>query len=394
MRARVPAVVVGGSLNALGVVRSLARARVPVFLIETTRACPAAWSRHCRFIRTPGFHGEALLNCLLSLAAELDCRPALLLTRDDSVATVSACRERLSFAYCIDLPSIETVGALADKAEFHQLAERCGFPVPRGIVLRCEGDFERITALKPPFVVKPADQRRVLWGEVDRIALEESIEKAHAAAARLLTRAPPLIVQEWIEGDDDDIYFTLFACDAESRLVGIFTGRKIVCSPPLIGSTAACVPAPEVADALGRETARFIAHFGYRGLGSLEFKRDRRTGRYLIIEPTVGRTDWQQEIATLCGINLPVLAYRTALGQTLSATPPSGSRRIIWRDSFETRLPGSAADGLAKVIDGYFRWADPLPALYYYGYERFALSVWRRACRTLNPAPWRTPKAS
>ncbi|MGA7538996.1 MAG: NAD(P)-binding domain-containing protein [Steroidobacteraceae bacterium] len=388
-----PAVIVGGSLNALGVVRSLARAGVPVFLLERTRECPAVWSRHCRFIRTPGFHGEALLTCLLSLAADLECRPVLLLTRDDSVATVAACRERLSFAYRIELPSAETVRTLADKAQFHELAERSGFPVPRGTVLRCEDDFERIAALTPPFVLKPADQRRVLWGEVDRIALADSIEKARAAAGRLLTRAPPLIVQEWIEGDDTDIYFTLFTCAANGRLIGIFTGRKIVCSPPRIGSTAACIAAPEVAEALGRETSRFVEHFGYRGLGGLEFKRDRRTGRYLIIEPTVGRTDWQEEIATLCGINLPLLAYRAALGEAIPVGPQGESSPIVWRESIETRLSGSGAGARAKVIDGYFRWRDPLPALYHYGYERLTLRVWRRAGRIMSPTLGRARKA-
>ena len=393
VRARIPAVVVGGSLNALGVVRSLSCAGVPVFLIETTRDCPAAWSRHCRFIRTPSFHGEALLACLLSLAADLECRPALLLTRDDSVATVSACRERLSSAYRIDLPSAETVSALADKAKFHELAERSGFPVPRGIVLRCEGDFERIGTLAPPFVIKPADQKRVLWGEVDRIVLADSIEGARAAAARLLSRAAPLIAQEWIEGDDSDIYFTLFTCDANSRLIGIFTGRKIVCSPPRIGSTAACIAAPEVAEALGHETSRFVEHFGYRGLGSLEFKRDRRSGRFLIIEPTVGRTDWQEEIATLCGINLPLQAYRAALGQAVPARLQGESSRIVWRGSIETRLTGSTLGARATVIDGYFRWRDPLPAMYHYGYERLTQRVWRRACRTLSSTPGRVRKA-
>jgi predicted ATP-grasp superfamily ATP-dependent carboligase/thioredoxin reductase len=393
VRTRIPAVVVGGSLNALGVVRSLACAGMPVFLVETTRDCPAAWSHHCRFVRTPGFHGEALLTCLLSLGGDFTCRPALLLTRDDSVATVSACRERLSSSYSIDLPSTETVSTLADKAKFHEFAERSGFPVPRGVVLRCERDLERIATLAPPLVIKPADQRRVLWGEVDRIVLAYSIEKACAAAARLLSRAPPLVVQEWVEGHDTDIYFTLFSCDANGRLIGVFTGRKIVCSPPRIGSTAACIAAPEAAEALGRETLRLTERCGYRGLGSLEFKRDRRTGRYLIIEPTVGRTDWQEEIATLYGINLPLMAYRAALGQPVSGSPKCESSRIVWRESIETRLRGSAADGRAKIIDGYFRWRDPLPAMYHYGYKRLALGVWGRACRTLSPASRRAGKA-
>jgi predicted ATP-grasp superfamily ATP-dependent carboligase/thioredoxin reductase len=387
--AQIPAVIVGGSLNALGVVRSLSHAGVPVVVVETTRECPVAWSRHCRFIRTPSVHGEGLVSCLLSLAETLACRPVLLLTRDDSVATVSACRDRLSSAFHIDLPSAETVTTLANKAEFHVIASELGIPVPHGLVVRGEADLENIARLQPPLVIKPADPAKVLAGEIERIALAGSIAEARDVAVRLLTRASPLIIQQWVEGVDSDIYFTLFACNARSGLIGIFTGRKVVCSPPRIGSTAACVAAPEAAETLGRETLRIIEQFAYRGLGSIEFKRDQCSGRFFVIEPTVGRTDWQEEIATLCGMNLPMLAYRTALGQAAYAEPQGESGRIVWRESIGTHIPEGLVARRAKIIDGYFRWGDPMPALYHYGYERLALRVWRRVMRASSSSPRR-----
>lgn len=391
-RARIPAIIVGGSLNALGVVRSLSQASVPVFVVDTTRQCPAAWSRHCRFIRTPSVRGEALVSCLLSLAETLACRPVLLLTRDDSVSIVSACRDRLSSAFHIDLPSAEAVSTLADKAAFHMIAGKLGIPVPNGLVVSGEADLENIARLQPPLVIKPADPAKVLAGEVERIAFAVSISEARDVAARLLSRASPLVIQQWVEGADSDIYFTLFACDADSRLIGIFTGRKVVCSPARIGSTAACVAAPEAAETLARETSRIIEQFAYRGIGSIEFKRDRRTGRFFVIEPTVGRTDWQQEIATLCGVNLPMLAYRTALGHAASAELQSEPDQIMWRESIATNIPEGLVTTGTKIIDGYFRWNDPIPALYHYGYERLVLRACRRVRRVHSSLPRRTSK--
>ena len=48
-------------------------------------------------------------------------------------------------------------------------------------------------------------------------------------------------------------------------------------------------------------TRRFVKRTGFVGMGSIEFKWHAGRRGYLVIEPTVGRTDWQEEIATLCG---------------------------------------------------------------------------------------------
>lgn len=389
----VPAAVVGGSLNGLGVVRSLSRGGVPAFVLDTNRRCPGAWSRHCKFVRLPSLAGEALIDALTRLASGFDCRPVLILTTDESVNAVSAARDRIDPLYRIDLPAAAMVLALADKTEFHLLAEREGFAVPRSRKLSTAAQLDRLDELEPPIVLKPADKTLVLAGAVERTVRAETHEQARAAAVRMLARAPSLIAQEWVEGPDTDIFFTLFTCDCEGKLIGIFPGRKLVCWPPAVGSTAVCAAAPEVANALHRHTREFVERIGYRGIGSLEFKRDSRTGRLLIIEPTVGRTDWQEEIATLCGVNLPLLTYQAALGV---APPPrtSALATYAWRAERRFAAPRAQISPGTRIIDGYFRWSDPLPSVYYYGYERLALRAWHRAIRLTHRTSPHTAEAN
>jgi D-aspartate ligase len=385
MTAKVPAVVVGGSLNSLGVVRSLSAGGMRIYLLDTTKLCAAGWSRHCRFIRASGLQGRPLVNELVSLASRLKCRPVLILTRDDSVDTVSRYREILEPLYRFSLPSPSMLEILADKVQFQQLAEREGFEVPRAATLARDTSEELLGTLAPPLILKPADSKLQLHGLVERIVLAESQADARSAAARMLTRAPQIIVQEWIEGPDDAIYFTLFSCDRSSNVLGMFCGRKLVCTPPGIGSTAVCVSAPEVADQLIGQTKRYIKCVSYCGLGSLEFKRSTRTGRFLIVEPTVGRTDWQEEIATLCGTNLPLLAYLAELDSAvLESHSKSGTavpRSMIWRSSAGYRVSRELRGRGRKLVDGYFRWTDPMPALLYYAVDRFALRVLARLAR-------------
>jgi D-aspartate ligase len=382
----VAAVVVGGTLNGLGVARSLAAGGIPVVVVEPTRRCAAAWSRHCTYARASRLEGAELIDVLVRLASRLACRPVLILTSDESVLTVSAARGQIEPLYRIDLPAPGMVEALADKVAFHALAVREGLPVPRSRTITRAADLDGIGELEPPLVVKPADKTLVLAGVVERTVRADSIPQARAVAVHMLTRAPSLVVQEWVAGPDTEILFTLFTCDREANLIGIFPGRKLVCSPPAVGTTAVCAAAPEAAEELYRHTREFIARVGYRGLGSLEFKRDVRSGRIVIIEPTVGRTDWQEEIATICGVNLPLLAYHTALG---SAPPPIRNLTFApfaWRAGRQFDVPPDSLKPGTRVIDGYFRWLDPLPAVYYYGYERFALRAWRRAARLTHRA--------
>lgn len=373
-QSNVPVVVVGGTLNSLGVIRSLSFGRMPIYLLATSRFCAAGWSRFCTFVHVPSLEGPALINSLMELGSRLGNRPVLILTDDECVDAVSSDREKIELLYRIALPSVEMVRALADKSLFQELANREGFAVPLGVALESTADLNLLQSITLPLIIKPADKKLVNRNAVERAVRVNTLAEAQAAATRMLECAPRIVVQEWIDGPDAEIFFSLFSCDRHSNLNGIFSGRKLVCFPPGIGSTAVCVAAPEASAELNALVSNFIASVKYRGLGSLEFKRDSKTGRFMIIEPTVGRTDWQEEIATLCGVNLPLLTYWAELGRPLAVTDGM-VKPVAWRSSIEHRIPVGAFQAGTSVVDGAFRLSDPLPAIYYYILERFAIRI-------------------
>ena len=392
MHSGIPAVIVGGSLNALGVIRSLSQGHMPLFVVETTRQAAACWSRYCGFVAAPSLNGSPLVSTLVELGKRLGSRPVLILTSDDAVNTISAARSEIETLYRISLPSAEIVPALAEKTKFQLLAEREGFRVPRGVAVCSIDDCRRIGQLTAPVVLKPADKSLVLADIVERAVRADTLAEAAQIAHRMLRQAPRLIVQEWIDGPETEIFFSLFSCDRDGRLLGLFPGRKLVCSPPMIGTTAVCAAAPEAAVELTTQTQTFIDRVGYRGLGSLEFKRESRTGEFVIIEPTVGRTDWQEEIATLCGINLPLLTYRAEIGLPNLAPPKLAPQAAAWRSSLGFRPPPGFLGEKTKLVDGFLRWIDPLPAVYHYAYDRGVRRIWRRAKRAVSRRPAATSK--
>lgn len=379
----VPVVVIGESLNTLGVVRSLARGGMPIYLVCSSRRCAPAWSRYCRVMPRAPLNVEAILNAVITIGAHSGHRPVVLLGSDQDVKAISERRDEFAAVCRLTLPPPEMVRTLGDKALFQVFAEREGFPVPKSVIVNGAADLPALSTLSMPVVIKPANKDLVLAHRVERAVYANNFEQAAAVATRMLTSADTLVIQEWIDGADSDIFFCLFTCDVNNRMMGVFVGRKIVCDPPAVGSTAVCIAAPEMERELIAVTTRLIERVNYQGLGSIEFKRCRKTRRFLIVEPTVGRTDWQEEISTLCGVNIPLIAYQTELDLAHAASG-NGSRSIAWRSSAGFRIPVGVLPHGTRVYDGYLRFSDPLPGLYHYAVEAFLDRVIRRTKRMIR----------
>lgn len=362
---RISAVVVGGELNGLGVCRSLALGRVPVGVIGCRRLNPALWSRCATSFLVDALHGDGFVDFLREYARRIGEPPFLIITDELALLSISERREELAGLYRFRLPAHDAVLMLHDKAMFHESAIRHGWPVPAGVVVRDRADLAGIASLRPPLIVKPADKRHFHQGQAPRLIAARSHAEAVTAAAGITARAGTALAQEAIEGPDEEVYFCLFYRGRGGETLGMFTGRKLASTPPGTGSTAFCTPADGYE--LERVTNRILDQVGYFGFGGIEYKRDARDGRFLIIEPTVGRTDWQEEVATLAGVNIPLIAYRHEVG--LPPLPPAPvDRRMVWQVSWIERIrhgskpipPGSV------VVDGLFRRDDPLPALVHY----------------------------
>ncbi len=382
---RPPAVVVGVELNGLGVLRSLSVGNMPLIAADPAPWQAAMWTRHGRKHRLRALNGPALVEDLLNLARSLGERPALFLTRDDSVATVSAYRDELASAYRLQLPPPELTAKLLTKAGFQELAENGGFPLPRGRVIRDVVDLSSLDELTYPAILKPGERNAAYDQSFAKAYRVESAREAQALCRRILPTLPDLIVQEWIEGRDDDLYFVLQYHGQRFAPPVSFIGRKARSWPIQVGATASCAPAPEAAAMLEPVTTRFFQTMQLQGWGAMEYKHHRQTGQWWMVEPTVGRTDLQAEIATLNGYNLPLVAYQALIGGAppmLCCVPPTAWRRDWLGDKASAHAQPGVGDWAAglPVVDGYWRRDDPLPALALYP-GRVIGALWRRLFR-------------
>jgi predicted ATP-grasp superfamily ATP-dependent carboligase len=361
-------VVVGGNVAGLGIVRSLSVTGAALMVLDTSRVNAALWSRHCVGRVIASLSGRQLIDELKAARSGFAQRPLLILTQDATVEAVSRWRDDLEPYYRFLLPPPEIVELFNDKGEFHDFAVREKFSVPQSVVVRCLDDLVRIEALQLPVIVKPTRKTDLQDSGLDRAARFDRLEHAVAHCTALVKSKASAIVQQWVDGPDDQIFFCLFFCDLSGQPLRFFTGRKLSAFPAGVGSTATCIAAPEAHAELKALTVRLTSKTRYAGIGGLEFKRDAGTGEFIIIEPTVGRTDWQEEIATLSGVNIPAAAWMHAMAQSIEPAE-TGAIGPAWRTSLKHRSPPTLRKANIRIVDGYWRASDPIPGLIFYGIE-------------------------
>ena len=261
-----------------------------------------------------------------------------MLTDDRAVQTVSAAREELEPAFRVLLPPRDIVPAVEDKTSFHELAEREGLPVPRSVVLRDLHSLPLLDRLTPPLVIKPASKAFVLNSDIERAVRVDTLEQAREVVEQRVERARGLLAQEWIDGPDTEIHFTLFVCDAQGAVTAYFQGRKVVCEPPRIGSTAVCTEARDPTGELQRLTPAVHREGRLRrgGGAGAETRPAKRAVRHRRAHG--GAHGLAGGIATLCGVNIPARGIPDGAPAGLRAAA-RGAEPVAWRASRAHRPP-------------------------------------------------------
>jgi predicted ATP-grasp superfamily ATP-dependent carboligase len=378
-----PAVVVGAGLNGLGVVRSLATTGAPIWLVAQAFDDPTAQTRLARQHRVRSLEDVRLIDDLLRLGENLG--PAVLfLTQEASVRLASGARDRLARHFLFYLPPHEVVLALTTKDGFRAAAERLGAPVPRTLNLTDAAGLEQARTLTFPLILKPNERDGAYdsrFRKAYRIASFPELARLHEEIA---PHYRALIVQEWIEGDDSQIYFCLQHREPAPGRVVSFCGRKLRSFPPGVGGTASCVAAPpETWEGMIELTDAVFAPTGVAGMAGMEFKR-RPDGSFLMIEPTIGRTDFQHEVATWHGYNLVAAAYAGHAGRPPPVMARAGSAYIWFDPDSEAKSialtggersgPGGQDAVKARRWNPYFSFRDPMP---------WVMRQWQRLRRRL-----------
>ena len=258
--------------------------------------------------------GATLVKRLLSLRAEFGGRPVLVPCTDLSVLTISKHQRELLPWYSFVLPEPELLETLIDKVRFARFAEANSLKVPKTRILKSHFDAEQAAdVLSFPVFLKPA-LKTAAWEANTKLKAVRAESAAELVAAwnQFSQFSDSLIAQEYIPGDVEECFTVNAYFDRNSKPVCSYTSQKTRQWPPDFG-TASLARQSDNATVIS-QAIDFFRHVRYSGLGYLEFKRDHRTGDYLIIEPNVGRPTGRSAMAEASGVPLLYCMYCDAAG--------------------------------------------------------------------------------
>ena len=325
------AVVLGLGQNGMATVRALGRSGIPVIGIDDDLSQPSAQTRYARKVHCPDFEagGPALIDCLMTIGRRLDDKAVLFPSGDMNLIAISDNRDVLGEFYHVALPPKDIVRMFLDKKAFYRFAMERDFPIPKTFFPESPAAIKDIAErIAYPCLIKPF-QPTTAWRTTfdTRLFVANSPDELFELFPKLFAVHQDLIVQEYMTGDDSDLWWSGTYVDRHGRPLVMFTGRKLRQYPRRFGSTSFAESRwePWIAEA----TTDILRTAGHRGLAFAEFKRDARDGQFKLTEVTAGRTWFPHALVTRAGYNLPLMMYRDVLGLPVE-TPPPYTEGLKW----------------------------------------------------------------
>jgi len=387
---RLPVLIFGTHIAALGVLRTLAKRGVPTQVVDAgpNIIMRSRWYRPAERTLPESPDSRALAAFLDSL--ELP-RAVLMPCSDQWALAVAGLPDETGRRFPASISSRDVIEQFADKDRFRALVDRLGIPRPRTIPLRTPADLANATddELASGFL-KPTES--ALHNR--RFGTKGFFVHSREQAAHLVDEANAagitFMLQEWIPGNMSKTFLIDGFVDRHGTIVSMVARRRVRMDPPRLANTCTDVTIPLSDVSACIEPLRaLLADVDYRGIFNIEFKFDERDRQFKVIEINP-RPFWLVGHIARAGLDLPWMSYLDAQELPVPAPPPYQIGRYGRYEIpdaaavFRAWSGGHRPEGpvLAPWLRGdraLFWWRDPLPAV-----ADVSQILGRRVTRTLG----------
>ena len=374
----------------VAVVRSLARAKVPVVAIDHVARAKGLRSRYPSPSLRVGADPAEQLAMLDRLGQEGG--GVLIATNDHYLVLVAQNHERLARSFILTTPRWEILEALMARSRAYEIARRAEIAVPVSFEPGDAAALREVIAgldlANRHYLLKtrvdrghPADLKTRRYTKVagpDAAAIEQSCLEIFARAGAFPTieevvpaEADRCIGVAMVVGHDHEP--VLSYCVRRLKLFTYSRGGGFV-HPYELGANVYC---ESVHDQEARDAAaRFVKEAGYSGPITVEFRRSSIDDRLTFIkaDPRVVRAT---ALSTALGLDVPQAIYRVATGRRVAAADGYPDHyawiwltpylQTLWRNRGNAAVRRelfSLAGNLRNLkAEAYLDWRDPIPFL-------------------------------
>ncbi|MCU4155363.1 hypothetical protein J1N10_05210 [Carboxylicivirga sp. A043] len=310
-----PVIVLDITHAGYGILKSLYRYKIPLYGFTF---CHEHIELKTRYAQKTFIYNslENLKFQLIELSKNSILKPVLMLTNDEKVEFVMKNLNELKQYLIINVPEPKIANSLTDKILLKKIVKELKIRVPQTVNIEQKEDSLKVKELTLPIIVKPflkSDE----WHNAgfSKAHIFEDYNSFEKVFPKMFEVEPRIVAQEFIPGGDNNIYYCLTYYNSNGECICHFTGQKIRQWKVLTGSTAST--RPTINPFVTNETLRIFNSLKLKGLGSIEFKKHEITGEFYMIEPTAGRVNLQEYIATCAGVNIPLKAYCDMTGHKI-----------------------------------------------------------------------------
>jgi D-aspartate ligase len=368
------AVVTGADYRGLGIVRSLGRRGIPVWVLREEGHFLGAASRYAsRSLRWPSLDSFGQIDFLANLAIREGLKGwALFPTTDELVMLVARHHKSLAAHYRLTVPAWDTLQWVCNKRLLHLLAQDLGLNQPWSFFPRNREELASLHC-QFPVILKPVLRLQFnrftkdkAWPVLDRHSLLARYDEACA-----LVGSDMVMIQEFVPGWGE-AQFSYAALCKDGRPTASVVARRVRQFPMDFGRFSTYVETvdePRVVEA----AVRLLAGIDFSGLAEVEFKRDPRDGQYKLLDVNPRVWGWHT-LGQRAGVDFPHLFWRFVNGEPLHEIRGRAGERWM---RFSADLPmaiheivkgrlslGAYLRSLRVPVESaIFAWDDPLPGL-------------------------------
>lgn len=310
------------NIIALTLTRALAREKIKVVRVHPNLLDDSLSSRYCSAVEVcPNFYEseDALTVFLTELSNKYPGEKVLIPASDDCSLYLAKHAESLSKNFTLLNPSARTMESVKNKRLQYELAVAAGVPIPETVFPENQHELEKAAAKLDgfPYIIKPLEAQKWRLKKFAHVAngrkaiTVNTREELLQEYRRIAEHDEDVMVQEVIAGDDEHLITFLGYCSEEHKPLAFCIRSKLRQNPVDFGYCTATVSCHN--EEVEEYARRLLVKSAYTGIVGIEFKFDSKSKQYKLIEINTRPVN-TTGISIGCGVNLPLIAYRDAIG--------------------------------------------------------------------------------